>query len=118
MKKTTCVIPVVAGLVLVVSLAGCGGQAPGPGSDPAGDTVIQVYQVDGMHCGGCERSITAAVDGLDGMRVLELSHTNGVLKVESDGRTDPSAVTAAVTPLGYQVSAVPAEAEDPDEAGE
>lgn len=121
MRKIASGVSIVLGLALaaslavslVVSLAGCGGAAPT--TSPAGDPVVLQFQVDGMHCGGCEQSITTAVEGLDGMKVLALSHTNGVLRVESDGRSDPAKVLKVVTPLGYQVSAVPSGA---DEAAE
>jgi copper chaperone CopZ len=91
------------GLALAGGSCGCGEPAPPP--PPAGEAGTYTFQVDGMHCDGCERSITTAVEALAGMQVLGLSHTNGVLKVQSDGRTSNEAVLAAIEPLGYRVAA-------------
>jgi copper chaperone CopZ len=86
---------------LGVLTAGCGGGAPPPAKEP----VVYDFTVEGMHCAGCERSIADAVGRLEGVEVLAVAHSNGLLRVASDGRTAAEAVTAAVEHLGYRASA-------------
>jgi copper chaperone CopZ len=105
MKKTTCAPCLLLLPVLVCLISGCA-ERPAE-ADPAAEPGIYAFKVEGMHCGGCERSITEAVGRLDGITVLEVSHSNGVVRVESDGRTGPGAVVAAIEPLGYSAAASP-----------
>lgn len=96
------------GMAVVVGalvVSGCGQRAAPVAPAQSG---TYVFHVKGMHCSGCERAIGDVVGKLDGITLQSLSHSNGFLRVESDGRTDPEAVIAAIEPLGYQASAATA----------
>ena len=86
-----------SGIALALLVSGCGGQATAP--PVSADPGTYTFKVDGMHCGGCERSITAAVEDLQGIEILEISHSNGMLRVESDGQTGPHTVISAMAAM-------------------
>lgn len=67
------------------------------------------YAVEGMTCGGCERSLSAAVGRLAGVEVAEADSATGRLLVR--GVFDDSDVRAAVDAAGYRfVDALPGQA--------
>lgn len=59
--------------------------------------------VDGMNCGGCERSVVAALEAVDGVRDASADHERDVATVEGDA--PPDALVAAVENAGYDASA-------------
>lgn len=64
------------------------------------------FQVTGMTCGHCERSVREEVSKITGVDVVDVSAATGILAVSSDGPVDAGAVLAAVDEAGY--TAVPA----------
>ena len=64
--------------------------------------------VPSMDCAACVGKVTAAVEGVDGVREVEASATTGRLSVDLDGGVDPAAVAAAVERAGYAVEATEA----------
>ena len=65
-----------------------------------------VYAVRGMHCAGCERSITQSLGQLRGITVVEVSHEEGFVRLESTGAAAPDEVISAIEKLGYTAARV------------
>lgn len=59
------------------------------------------YQVTGMTCGHCERSVREEVSQLSGIEDIQVSAQTGILVVESTGDVDDAGVLAAVEEAGY-----------------
>lgn len=59
--------------------------------------------VDGMHCGDCSDKVTTALKGIDGVNAVAVDYQNGVAEIAYDsGKTDVSALVAAVTAAGFK----------------
>ncbi len=57
--------------------------------------------VTGMSCGQCAKTITAALQELDGVNAAAVSHAEGVARVAYDpARTDLDKIIAAVNAIG------------------
>ncbi|GAA1687420.1 heavy-metal-associated domain-containing protein [Microbacterium sediminicola] len=61
------------------------------------------YQVTGMTCGHCERSVREEVSQIPGVEVLDVSATNGTLSLSADS-VDDAAVREAVNEAGYEAA--------------
>lgn len=59
-------------------------------------------EVQGMSCGHCVASITAAVSPLPGVIGVDVALSAGTVRV--DGTADRQAVTAAIEDAGYDVT--------------
>ncbi|WP_099041863.1 heavy-metal-associated domain-containing protein [Mycobacterium neglectum] len=59
------------------------------------------YQVTGMTCGHCEKSIREEVGEIDGVEQVDVSAATGRLVVTSAEPIDDAAVLAAVDDAGY-----------------
>lgn len=62
------------------------------------------YDVQGMTCGHCARSVTEEITGLEGVSAVDVDLEKGVAVVSGDAA--PEAVTAAVVEAGYEVTGV------------
>jgi copper chaperone CopZ len=63
-------------------------------------------KIEGMHCGGCVRRVTAALSGVKGAEVKDVQI--GAAKVEFDSAvTNPAAIAKAINDIGFK-------ANDPD----
>jgi copper chaperone len=60
-------------------------------------------QVEGMTCGGCVRSVTKAVQSVDGNAKVEVDLASKKVRVDTQAGLD--AVKAAVSEAGYDVTA-------------
>jgi copper chaperone CopZ len=59
--------------------------------------------VEGMSCEGCERTVEAALRGVDGVTDATADRTADSAAVEGDA--DPAALVGAVEDAGYSASA-------------
>jgi copper chaperone len=59
------------------------------------------FQVQGMTCGHCERSVTQAVQQLDAQATVQIDRAQGKVVVESSQPADK--IAAAIAAEGYQV---------------
>ncbi|MFC8683487.1 heavy-metal-associated domain-containing protein [Microbacterium ureisolvens] len=59
------------------------------------------YQVTGMSCGHCEKSVRDEVRQIAGVQGIDVSAQTGKLVVTSDRDVDDAAVLAAVDEAGY-----------------
>jgi len=62
-------------------------------------------KVEGMTCGGCERSVREALLELEGVSLIEASHGEGTVRVEYDpALVSLEAVRAVIGELGFRVA--------------
>jgi len=67
--------------------------------------VKQEFAVDGMHCGGCVKSVTGALSRLPGVRNVDVSLEKKSATVEYDGAAiEPAAIVAAIQEAGFEAS--------------
>jgi copper chaperone len=66
-------------------------------------TVKQEFAVEGMHCGGCVKSVTGAINRLSGVRNVSVSLEQKAATVEYDGAAlQPAAIVAAIEGAGFE----------------
>ena len=63
------------------------------------ETIIQL-SIEGMHCGSCERRVTTALAGVDGVRVESVEVGSAQVKFDS-AKASAEAITAAVNRIGF-----------------
>lgn len=62
--------------------------------------------VQGMTCGGCERSVQAALGQLEGVSGAEADHTTGRVRVSFDSeQIDEERLRTQIEEAGYQPTA-------------
>lgn len=66
-------------------------------------TTTSTYQVGGMTCGHCVRSVRNEVSAITGVTAVNVDLTTGRLDVTAGTRVDGDAVRAAVEVAGYEV---------------
>lgn len=64
----------------------------------------QEFQVDGMTCGHCIRSVTEAVRGVDPVAAVDVDLATGRVRIGSDAA--PDRLTAAIVAEGYAAAVV------------
>jgi copper chaperone len=62
------------------------------------------YEVNGMTCDHCVRSVTEEITEVDGVSGVDVSLKDGTAVVSGDA--DPDAVRAAVKEAGFEVTGV------------
>ena len=60
------------------------------------------YQVTGMTCEHCERSVTEEVTQIDGIDAIDVSAVTGKMILTSSADVDDAKVLAAVSEAGYE----------------
>ena len=61
--------------------------------------------IEGMHCGSCEALVREALEELDGVESVDVSHSRGTAKIVYDeSAVSPETLKAAVEQQGYAVS--------------
>jgi mercuric ion transport protein len=67
------------------------------------NTKKEVYQVEGMTCSGCERTVQKVVGNIEGVSSTKADHTSSTLVIEYDpGKVNEDSVKAAVERVGYK----------------
>jgi copper chaperone CopZ len=62
----------------------------------------EVVEVRGMHCGGCERTVSGAVEALPGVERAQADFVAEEVAVTFDpGRVGPAEIRAAVRDAGF-----------------
>jgi copper chaperone CopZ len=56
-----------------------------------------------MSCGNCVRHVTEAIQGVAGVKSVQVSLENKSAAIESDGQIDEMALRKAVEDAGYKV---------------
>ena len=62
----------------------------------------QVYEVQGMTCGHCERAVTNAIQGVDAQAQIKIDRSANRVEVDSSASRD--ALQAAIAEEGYKVA--------------
>ena len=61
--------------------------------------------IEGMHCGSCEALVREALEELDSVESVDVSHSRGTAKIVYDeSAVSPETLKAAVEQQGYAVS--------------
>ena len=62
--------------------------------------------VEGMTCGGCEKSVTKVLLAKDGVSSVTASHSAGTVAIEfDDGKIQAGELAAAIETAGFDVAA-------------
>jgi len=62
-------------------------------------------KVDGMSCGGCEKSITNALTAHDGVSEVKASHEAGTVDISfDDGKIQADALKQAIENAGFELA--------------
>lgn len=60
--------------------------------------------VEGMHCQGCEMLLKDIIQELEGIKLVEASHTNGEISVEFDeSRISEKSIREIIKREGYKI---------------
>lgn len=62
----------------------------------------QVFEVQGMTCGHCERSVTNAIQGVDAQAQIKIDRSAN--RVEVDSNASRETLSAAIAEEGYKVA--------------
>lgn len=62
----------------------------------------QVFEVQGMTCGHCERAVTNAIQGVDAQAQIKIDRSAN--RVEVDSSASREALSAAIAEEGYKVA--------------
>ena len=62
----------------------------------------QVFEVQGMTCGHCERAVTNAIQGVDAQAQVKIDRAAKRVEVQSDAKREE--LSAAIAEEGYQVA--------------
>ncbi len=62
----------------------------------------QVFEVQGMTCGHCERAVTHAIQGVDAQAQIKIDRSANRVEVDSSASRD--ALQAAIAEEGYKVA--------------
>lgn len=68
--------------------------------------MLQSFQVQGMSCGHCVRSVTAAVQSVDPAAEVQVDLASGRVQVQTNG--DRARIAQAIAEEGYEVADAPA----------
>ena len=63
---------------------------------------MQVFNVQGMTCGHCERAVTHAIQGVDAQAQIKIDRAANRVEVDSSASRD--ALQAAIAEEGYKVA--------------
>lgn len=62
-----------------------------------------LLNVEGMHCGGCEKRIQNAVSDIDGVENVEASFEAGTVKVTLNKEVDTKVIAETIEDIGFEV---------------
>ena len=76
-----------------------------------GKMAVHTISIEGMTCGGCENSVTTALEKIEGVnKVVAVSHTDKMAIICVDPKNvQTSALTKAITDKGFQAQVVTAD---------
>jgi copper chaperone len=66
--------------------------------------IIQTYDVVGMTCDHCARSVGNEIRKIDGVDDVKVDLVTGLVTVESDGDLAATEVASAVAEAGYELA--------------
>jgi copper chaperone CopZ len=88
--------------MMAVACSGTGKKAA-----PSGEVKAVEIAISGMTCTGCEQTIQAGISGVEGVKTVTASHTDGKAIVTFSGSdSDTALFRTAITDKGYVVTAI------------
>ncbi len=69
---------------------------------PANVTTTE-FKTAGLHCSGCEQTVTESVQKIDGVVEVKADHKSQTVKVSCKEKCDVSKIEAAIVESGYKV---------------
>ncbi len=69
-------------------------------------TTIITLKVTGMTCGGCVKTVTNALQSVDGVTEARVDLDSGMAEVKAEAGADPNAMVLAVKLAGYSAEVV------------
>ena len=98
---------ILAGLLMTCHSRGTNEKTQTPAKPDLSKLGIVIIDVKGMTCTGCEKTIARNVASLDGINACEVSHIEGIARIEFDtSLTTIMHITDAIEKSGYQVEDV------------
>jgi copper chaperone CopZ len=88
-------------------LSGCDRGSPQTPPDAGGHRIILTFDVQGMDCTGCERTINDAVAKVPGVMACRASFENGTAEVEIAKPMPADAIVQAIDDKGYTATLRP-----------
>lgn len=65
--------------------------------------MMKIINIDGMSCGHCVKSVTTALNKINGVQVLSVSLEKKNAEIEADEKATDQMLINAVTEAGYDV---------------
>lgn len=65
--------------------------------------MMKIINIDGMSCGHCVKSVTTALNKINGVQVLSVSLEKKNAEIEADEKVTDQMLINAVTEAGYDV---------------
>ncbi len=82
-------------------------------ADSRPETVRTIFQVEGMHCGGCSSAITATLEKMSGVIEASADHEKGVAEaVYHPRKIEVEELKTEIEKLGYTVTGMETETVD------
>lgn len=72
----------------------------------SGSTQTRTLHIKGMMCSNCENHVRTALEGIQGVGTVQVSHTAGTAQVLLDGTVANDALKQAVKQAGYKITAI------------
>lgn len=61
------------------------------------------FNVSGMMCAGCENRVKNALSLIEGVEIIEVSHINGIVKLNINGNVEKNIIEETITDLGFDI---------------
>lgn len=61
------------------------------------------FNVLGMMCAGCENRVKNALSLIEGVEIIEVSHINGIVKLNINGNVEKNIIEETITDLGFDI---------------
>lgn len=62
-----------------------------------------ILKVSGMMCAGCENRVKNALSLIEGVEIIEVSHINGIVKLNINENTEKNTIEETITDLGFDI---------------
>lgn len=98
-------------IVLTLTITSCNNKKSGSTNAGSANAKIELqtynFEVKGMTCTGCEQTIQANVNKIEGIQLVTASHTEKNATVRFDPKkTDTTEIKKAITGSGYTVTGI------------
>lgn len=60
-------------------------------------------KVSGMMCAGCENRVKNALNLIEGVEIIEVSHINGIVKLNINENIEKNTIEETITDLGFDI---------------